>query len=66
MFREHEDVFVFDAEPICHGFWHPFLIVPDDVVLEVEAWADNKDIGYIELGQKAEVKVETFNFQKSY
>ena len=40
------------------------MIVPDDVVLEVEAWADNKDIGYIELGQKAEVKVETFDFQK--
>jgi len=40
------------------------MIVPEDAVLEVEAWADNKDIGYIELGQKAEVKVETFDFQK--
>ena len=32
--------------------------------MEVEVYADNKDIGFIELGQKAEVKVETFNFQK--
>lgn len=40
------------------------MIVPEDVVLEVEAWADNKDIGFIEVGQNAEVKVETFNFQK--
>jgi len=40
------------------------IIVPDDVSLEVEAWVANKDIGFIALGQKAEVKVETFNFQK--
>ncbi len=40
------------------------MIVPDDATLEIEAYADNKDIGFIQLGQKAEVKVETFNFQK--
>lgn len=40
------------------------MIVPEDAVLEVEAWADNKDIGFIEVGQKAEVKIETFDFQK--
>ena len=40
------------------------MIVPDDAVLEVEAWADNKDIGFIQEGQNAEIKVETFNFQK--
>jgi hemolysin D len=39
-------------------------IVPDDVRLEVEAWVSNKDIGFVQAGQKAEVKVETFNFQK--
>ncbi|HWR41032.1 MAG TPA: HlyD family type I secretion periplasmic adaptor subunit [Patescibacteria group bacterium] len=39
-------------------------IVPDDVTLEIEAWALNKDIGFIQVGQKAEVKVTTFNFQK--
>ena len=32
--------------------------------MEIEAYADNKDIGFIQDGQDAEVKVETFNFQK--
>ena len=40
------------------------MIVPDDAVMEIEAYADNKDIGFIQQGQTAEVKVETFNFQK--
>ncbi|MDY6350665.1 MAG: HlyD family type I secretion periplasmic adaptor subunit [Selenomonas sp.] len=40
------------------------MIVPDDATLEIEAYADNKDIGFIQQGQDAEVKVETFNFQK--
>lgn len=40
------------------------MVVPDDAVMEIEAYADNKDIGFIEVGQKAEIKVETFNFQK--
>ena len=40
------------------------VLVPDDVELEVEAWAANKDIGFIRVGQPAEIKIETFNFQK--
>ncbi|MCP6657818.1 HlyD family secretion protein, partial [Klebsiella pneumoniae] len=32
--------------------------------LEVEAWVANKDIGFLYEGQNAEIKVETFNFQK--
>lgn len=40
------------------------MIVPEDTKLEFEVWADNKDIGFIKLGQAAEVKVQTFNFQK--
>lgn len=40
------------------------MVVPDDAVMEIEAYADNKDIGFIQQGQTAEVKVETFNFQK--
>ncbi len=40
------------------------MVVPEDARMEVEAYADNKDIGFIRLGQEAEVKVETFNFQK--
>lgn len=39
-------------------------IVPEDAKLEFEVYADNKDIGFIKIGQEAEVKVETFNFQK--
>lgn len=40
------------------------VIVPEGTVMEVEAWAANKDIGFLKVGQSAEVKIETFNFQK--
>lgn len=40
------------------------MIVPEDASLSVEAWAANKDIGFIHEGQLAEIKIETFNFQK--
>jgi hemolysin D len=40
------------------------IIVPEDVTLEVEAYVANKDIGFVHVGQRAEVKVETFSFQK--
>lgn len=39
-------------------------IVPEDGALEVEAWLENKDIGFVEKGQPAEIKVETFPFTK--
>jgi hemolysin D len=39
-------------------------IVPDDATLQMEAWVANKDIGFVHEGQAAEVKIETFNFQK--
>lgn len=39
-------------------------IVPEDTELQVEAWVANKDIGFIQQGQQAEAKVETFSFQK--
>lgn len=48
---------VTDAQPLMQ-------IIPEDVSLEFEVYADNKDIGFIRVGQTAEVKVETFNFQK--
>jgi len=48
---------VTEAQPL-------MVIVPADVTLEVEAWVANQDIGFIYSGQPAEVKVETFNFQK--
>lgn len=40
------------------------VIVPKDNVLEVEAMLPNKDIGFVNPGQHAEVKVETFPFTK--
>jgi len=39
-------------------------IVPKNKQLEVEAWVANKDIGFVEKGQAAEVKVEAFPFTK--
>lgn len=40
------------------------VIVPMENVLEVEAILPNKDIGFVNPGQAAEVKVETFPFTK--
>ncbi len=40
------------------------MIVPRDDVLEVEAFLDNKDIGFVKAGQEAEVKIETFQYTK--
>lgn len=39
-------------------------IVPGENVLEVEAMLPNKDIGFVNPGQDAEVKVETFPFTR--
>ena len=48
---------VTDAQPL-------MVIVPEGTRLEVEAWAANKDIGFLRVGQVAEVKIETYNFQR--
>lgn len=40
------------------------MLVPDGAQMEIEAWIPNKDIGFVCEGQAAEIKVETFNFQK--
>ena len=45
------------AEPL-------MTIVPTDVDLEIEALALNKDIGFIEHGQTAEIKVDAFPFTR--
>ena len=39
-------------------------IVPQGSSLEVEAWVLNKDIGFVEEAQTAEIKVETFPFTR--
>ncbi|PWC40604.1 HlyD family type I secretion periplasmic adaptor subunit [Azospirillum sp. TSO35-2] len=40
------------------------VIVPEDSRLEIEAFIPNKDIGFVQAGQVAEVKVEAFSFTK--
>ncbi len=40
------------------------VIVPKDNPLEVEAFVENKDIGFVFAGQDAEAKIETFPFTK--
>ena len=39
-------------------------IVPLAQALEVEATIDNRDVGFVQEGQRAEVKVEAFEFSK--
>ncbi len=40
------------------------VIVPLDDPLEVEAFVENKDIGFVNTGQEAEIKIETFPYTK--
>jgi hemolysin D len=40
------------------------LIVPADSKLEAEAMISNRDIGFINPGQDAEIKIDTFNFTR--
>ena len=40
------------------------VVVPQENTLEVEAFLENKDIGFVNAGQDAAVKVETFPFTK--
>ncbi|MFT3736955.1 MAG: HlyD family type I secretion periplasmic adaptor subunit [Rhodocyclaceae bacterium] len=46
-----------EAEPL-------MIIVPRDNPLEIEAMIENKDIGFVNAGQVAAVKVETFQYTK--
>ncbi len=39
-------------------------IVPDNTPLIIEAMVQNKDIGYVEVGQKVSIKVDAYSFQK--
>src|SRR6185369_8961152 len=40
------------------------VVVPANSRLEIEANISNRDIGFIQAGQEAEIKVDTFNFTK--
>jgi hemolysin D len=38
------------------------VVVPQESPVEVEAWLENKDIGFVNIGQPVQIKVETFPF----
>jgi hemolysin D len=40
------------------------VVVPRQHELEIEAWVENKDIGFVKDGQPVEIKVETFPFTR--
>lgn len=40
------------------------LIVPDEETLEIEVFLNNKDIGFVNEGMTAEIKIHTFPFTK--
>ena len=40
------------------------VVVPQEHQLEIEAWVENKDIGFVKDGQPVEIKVETFPFTR--
>jgi hemolysin D len=42
----------------------PLMVVPSDSRLEIEAMVSNRDIGFVQPGQGAEIKVDTFNFTR--
>jgi hemolysin D len=39
-------------------------IVPKENVVEVEAFIENKDVGFVQVGQDAEVKIDAFDYTK--
>ncbi|MEK9284638.1 MULTISPECIES: HlyD family type I secretion periplasmic adaptor subunit [unclassified Bradyrhizobium] len=40
------------------------VVVPSESQLEIEAMLSNRDIGFVQPGQKVEIKVDTFNFTR--
>jgi hemolysin D len=40
------------------------VVVPADSHLEIEAMVQNRDIGFVQAGQDAQIKVDTFNFSR--
>jgi len=40
------------------------VIVPIDNAIEAEVWLENKDVGFVNPGQEATVKIETFPYSR--
>jgi HlyD family secretion protein len=59
---QHE---VADSLAVLRAEWAALMrIVPDGDCLTVEATVTNQDIGFIEIGQRAAVKVDAFNYMR--
>lgn len=39
-------------------------IVPEEGDIEIEAWLENKDVGFVRIGQEVEVKIDAFDYTK--
>ncbi len=39
-------------------------VVPEGTAMEVEAWMENQDVGFVTPNMPVEIKVDAFNFQK--
>lgn len=39
-------------------------IVFEDGEIEIEVWLENKDVGFVEIGQEVEVKIDVFDYIK--
>lgn len=48
---------VTEAQPL-------MVVVPEEDTLEIEAFLENKDIGFVNAGQEAELKIETFPYTR--
>ncbi len=40
------------------------VLVPTESPLEIEATVSNQDVGFVHAGQKAAIKIDTFNFTR--
>jgi hemolysin D len=40
------------------------VVVPDESKVEIEATLPNRDVGFVQVGQPAEIKVEAFNYTR--
>jgi len=59
-----QDLSVLSAGAVLATAEQVMNIVPIDAPLEVEAWLENRDIGFVGTGDTSEIKLETFPFTK--
>ena len=59
-----QDISIFSEGAVVTAAEQVLKIVPLDAHLEVEAWLENRDIGFVSPGDTSEIKLETFPFTK--